>query len=998
MGANYNTKKETVFISYSHHDEEYVLPLRSQIESLFRPPQVEVWNDRDIDVGEDFFQEIKEAMQRATAAICMISSYYLSSPFVMNEEIPVLLERQAQEGLLLIPVLVRDCVWQDWPWLTRLQMIPRDGKSVRVDFKDKEELVFREVAEQIRRKLKDPEYSLETLETSFTPLPKDHVYIDRLPQTGTDIFGRNRQLADLDEAWDSPETNVVTIIAGGGVGKSALVNKWVGSMRGGNFRRAKRVYAWSFYSQGTGQRVTAADVFIDHALGWFGDLRTAASKRSPWDKGWRLADAIRKVPTLLILDGLEPLQQAYGPQAGNVIDPALSVLLKQLARENPGLCVVSSRVPLAGIGGHDNRFQVFCLDQISEDSGRALLRYSDIRGTNEDLKQATRNFGNHALAIKLLAAYLKLKPGRHISAASDIPDINLEEKEGRHPRRVMEAFVIHFGQSRETNLLNFMGLFDRPVTMEVLEYLSKHSSIPGVTDHIHNLSQRDLKSVITTLRQFDLLLPPSHHAPEELDAHPFVREHFAARLCTKNQKSWERAHGALFEYYSSQSANVEPTSTEKMTALLLGVSHGCFARRFKEVLEEIFKPKILGQTESYSRNVVSRHGEKLAAISGFFDSLWADPVGDLSREDKGLVLHHASVCLRALGRLSEVIEPARAALRIRVALGLWKQAVRSSGTLAQAQLALGDVGGALVEFEMCRDYADKSEHLGSRIASRAVLANAMNQSGNLIGAMGIMTEAEDLQKHHEPDIPFLHSLRGYYQHDILLAYGRNEEVVELASRALELAEKKGWNLARGLGELALGKAHLADSLSGLTTDLRDASRLLEDAVRHIQEDGALDQLPRGLLARASVRRVTGKFRECRADLEEVHEIAERDGMRLFLADYYLECVRLSIAKTESKMETSGLSGTTRNSVAVDDVEDIRNAINWTNTAREVIRGSGYGRRAPEVDLLQAKIASLLGEKTESREALVRAKEGFSAIGIREWEFCVSKLEIELDSN
>ena len=46
------------------------------------------------------------------------------------------------------------------------------------------------------------------------------ISIARLPVTGSDIFGRDEDIAFLDRAWASRDVNVVTIVAWAGVGKS----------------------------------------------------------------------------------------------------------------------------------------------------------------------------------------------------------------------------------------------------------------------------------------------------------------------------------------------------------------------------------------------------------------------------------------------------------------------------------------------------------------------------------------------------------------------------------------------------------------------------------------------------------------------------------------------------------------------------------------------------------------------------------------------------------
>ncbi|MEE8586316.1 MAG: hypothetical protein V3T83_15835 [Acidobacteriota bacterium] len=82
----------------------------------------------------------------------------------------------------------------------------------------------------------------------------------------------------------------------------------------------------------------------------------------------------------------------------------------------------------------------FDLEQISPDAARALLRVGGVRGTDHELEEVSRQFGPHALAINLLAAYLHELPGHPIAAGEEIPDLDIPEEEGKHPRRVIAAF------------------------------------------------------------------------------------------------------------------------------------------------------------------------------------------------------------------------------------------------------------------------------------------------------------------------------------------------------------------------------------------------------------------------------------------------------------------------------------------------------------------------------------------------------------------------------
>ena len=541
----------SVFVSYSHRDEKWKDLLKPHLKMLEKADRLTIWDDRKIDAGDTWYDEIKNAMEEAEVALCLISADYLASDFCVKEEIPYLLERRKNDGLTFIPILIRPCAWKAIDWLKAIQMLPRDGKSVAVDFKDDPDTPFTLVAEQI--------LSLDT-KTAFrreieVELPRwsppEKVDVDRLPVTGKELFGRQKELKQLDEAWESENINVVSFVAYGGVGKSTLINKWREQMAADNYRGAKRVFAWSFYSQGTGDRVTSADIFIAEALKWFGDEETANSNKSPWDKGERLAELVQQEKTLLVLDGMEPLQSYVEFERGKIKDPALAVLVTELAKENPGLCVITTREKVVDLADYLETTEQVNFEQISAEAGRAILRVGGVRGTDAELEEAAQDFGLHALALSLLASYIHEIPEHHISNAKDIPDIDVPEKEGKHPRRVMAAFEKRFGDSPEVNVLRILGLFNSPAEKEEIVAVHAAPAISDLTEHIQELSETKWSQVVSRLRRVKLVDAESKHRPDTLDAHPLVREHFGKQLKGEYPEAWREGNNRLYEYYKT---------------------------------------------------------------------------------------------------------------------------------------------------------------------------------------------------------------------------------------------------------------------------------------------------------------------------------------------------------------------------------------------------------------------------------------------------------------
>jgi Protein kinase domain/NACHT domain len=307
------------------------------------------------------------------------------------------------------------------------------------------------------------------------------ISVARLPVTGSDGFGREEDIAFLDRAWANPRVNVVTIVAWAGVGKSTLVNHWLRGMAAENYRSAELIFGWSFYRQGTTGKTSSADEFIDAALSWFGDPDPRVG--TAWEKGERLAKLVAHRRTLLVLDGLEPLQNPPGPQEGRLREPSLQALLRELAAYNTGLCVITTRTAVADIADHERTSALRRgLEQLSSDAGAKLLRALGVKGREAELRSASEDFGGHCLALTLLGSYLTDAYNGDIRRSGEVSArLAHDLRQGAHARKVMESYQSWLGEGPELAILRMLGLFDRPADERAFGALLKSPAIPGLT-------------------------------------------------------------------------------------------------------------------------------------------------------------------------------------------------------------------------------------------------------------------------------------------------------------------------------------------------------------------------------------------------------------------------------------------------------------------------------------------------------------------------------------
>ncbi|MCP4688105.1 MAG: tetratricopeptide repeat protein, partial [Desulfobacterales bacterium] len=727
------------------------------------------------------------------------------------------------------------------------------------------------------------------------------------------------------------------VAAGGGVGKTALVRKWLERMAAEHYRGARRVFAWAFYAREARPRASSSDRFIRKALEWFGDPNPDAG--SAWSKGARLAQLVQKKKSLLILDGLTPLQSPLDVDRGRLNDPALETLFTGLARENQGLCIFTTREELAGVEKYGERVRGIALEPMSVEAGRALLKAAGVRGADRDLDEAIRRFGANALALDLLSRYLREAEDRDISHAPGTPDPDGEEEAGAPPRRIMEAFVRRLGDGPENNVLHLLGLFDRPAEKAVVDAVLTGGVIPGLTDHLHDLPGEEWLDLLAGLRGRGPLAPEGRHGPEVLDCHPLTREYFGRKLKEDHPEAWKEAHGRLFEYYKSLPDKELPDTLEEMAPLFAATAHGCRAGRRQEALYDVYWSRIKRKGAQYSAKKLGALGSDLAVLSCFFEGSWSRPAPDLPAGDKAIVLNWAGFRLRELGRYREAVQAARAGLEARVEEANWNEAARDAGGLCELHLTLGDVKQAVDYGRRSVELADQGGESGARMTFRAALADALHQAGELAEAEKLFRKAEALQKERQPEQPYLYSLRGFQLCALLLGRRECGEVIQRAGHTLEFAAKSGLaKSAIALDKLSLGRAHLLQGLEEGADDFTLAEEWMNQAVADLRESGQREYLPRGLLARAGLRRARREFTGAWEDLEEAREIAGQGGMGVHLADCHLEAARLHL--DQGRKENAGKS---------------------LEKAKDIIEEMGYHLRDQEIVALENGLPGRAGK-------------------------------------
>jgi hypothetical protein len=994
--------KPTIFISYAHLDEpdppEQPRWLSFVMEFL-RPGvkgrKYEVWMDRLMPGGADWNPEIEAKIRTCDIFVLLVSTRSTGSDYIVDNEIPIVRERQRNnDGVYFYPLLL------DWTPKAGLEQVndknlrPRDAKPLSSLSASERSRAMAEAADEIAEMEK-------TIEARKTTAAAQKIYSQRiyrvlsaagqlvivdlriaisgLPETFYErLVGRDAELNRLDEAWRDNSINILSLIAEGGAGKSALVNEWLTRMQVDGYRGAERVLGWSFYSQGSKEPASAADEFLDWTLAQL-DVKLETTSAS--SKGEAIAEALTKQSVLLLLDGVEPLQHGPGPQVGQVKDPGLRALLRRFAAASQTndhtLIVLTSRVAVADL----QRFRggaapVVDVEQLSDEAGAELLRDNDIWGIDKELRQASNDFGGHPLALTLLASLLKETQNGDVRRRDHIRGLLADADNPRRDRarRVMESYEREWlaDQPALLAVLHCVGLFDRPATADCLQALRSQPKIPGLTDVLVDLTDEQWRRTIARLREVRLIAPIDPCDPEALDAHPLVREWFGERARLTNEAAWKAAHSRLYDHLRDTTHEGERPTLTDLAPLYHAIAHGCRAGRHREALE-VYIDRICrrfpdGKTEFYSTHKLGAMSSNLAAISWFFERPYETPVAALKNSHRAWVLNTASLGLRAHGRLGEALPATRASLRLYEEAQAWSHAAMTASNLSEGELLIGEIDTAVVTAEKAVTLANRGGDARGEFINRTTHADALHAAGEWEKAGGLFADAERGQQEWRPEEPWLYSLQGYRYCDLLLSQGHPADARDRAAQALEIAIRHNWAHEIGLDALTLGRAYFALALPSVesrpstestSANARAAGAKLDEAVEDLRASGRNYHVARGLLARAAFRRAVGDWNSAKRDLNEAKEIAEPALMRLYWCDCALESARLALARREAFAPLVGLVERSPPPVPPDPdaaaalKEEARKEL---DVARKLIAECGYHRRDEELAELDEVVA------------------------------------------
>ena len=136
-----NKNIKSIFVSYSHADNDFLDRLKVHLKPFEKNGQIDLWVDSKIKAGENWKDKINSALDKSVIAILLISADFLASDFIVDNELPPLLNAAVEKGKVILPIIVKPCRFGSDVNLSKFQAIndPKFPLS-KLNENDKEEI------------------------------------------------------------------------------------------------------------------------------------------------------------------------------------------------------------------------------------------------------------------------------------------------------------------------------------------------------------------------------------------------------------------------------------------------------------------------------------------------------------------------------------------------------------------------------------------------------------------------------------------------------------------------------------------------------------------------------------------------------------------------------------------------------------------------------------------------------------------------------------------
>jgi len=115
---------------YDQEDEPWKNMLDKHLAALKRTKGIHTWDESKISAGEVVDERIKQQLDQANLIFLLISSDFLASDKLYNEQLRQAMQRNGDGKAYIIPILVRPCAWEGAVFSNSKLILPRKNNPI----------------------------------------------------------------------------------------------------------------------------------------------------------------------------------------------------------------------------------------------------------------------------------------------------------------------------------------------------------------------------------------------------------------------------------------------------------------------------------------------------------------------------------------------------------------------------------------------------------------------------------------------------------------------------------------------------------------------------------------------------------------------------------------------------------------------------------------------------------------------------------------------------
>lgn len=646
------------------------------------------------------------------------------------------------------------------------------------------------------------------------------------PTNDDKFVGREDEIAHLDRWVRDAAVRAVGVSAVGGTGKTALVGHWLKETDGWRSRPFAGLFGWSFYQD------RDPTSFLHELLLWTHETMGTPKPKEKSHLFDQVIAVCRKHPLVIVLDGLEVLQEGPGAaRHGAFLDPGLLEFLNAFChRQHRSLAVLTSRFVFADLTRFlGTAFHQLELHGLPPAGGAELLDGLEVGGTFAEREQVSESLDGHPLGLRVFAGALpaedREQPCRFLSYAfrpGEVPaGVPLNDKLRR---------LLTFYEKRlppvQARLLSVVALFRSPVADETVFRLAR--GLYGGQKDQPLPEDAELNAELKRLYATGILT----HEPVEggygSACHPILRDHFRAALLGEGTKTARRAADLL----KGPPSNERAQSTSEIEPVLLATGLLLDAGEF-EAADQLYRGRL---ENGHVFSMLPAPTEGLACALGF--------VMDDERQrqcQEALGSHRLAIYLNEAGRHAMDVGQFEPALHYyeeshAVVGRMTLTPPRSLTIVLQNKSELLVVLGRLPEAaraadEAISDATRERDEMEIR-DSYAYRGWASALSGRVAAAAYDFTLGDLMEKLHVlgmlPESGKFYGVRGVQRGELLLRCGHTDLVARRMQSDLRTCEHRGWKADNARCHFMLGWCALVEGrLEEAEDELRRAEVIMQ---------------------------------------------------------------------------------------------------------------------------------------------------------------------------